>query len=260
MKNKFLTLTIMFVTATAQAKNVVQISIPKCGTHLLKKCIWSLTGTKSVAEDQINPYIASPEKFKHKSKNKTHWRNHLFYNESFEPFLNNSQNAFFFIYRDPRDQIVSFAYYMKLYNHSVKANEITFDQLLMELITSESGEIYNNQPPCKNINEIYKKYIPWLSATHVCSIRFEDLVGPKGGGNLEAQLNSIKKIIEHLGIFLTEDQIHQKAESLFGGTWTFRKGQIGSWKKHFNEDHKKVFKEVAGQLLIDFGYEESFDW
>lgn len=41
---------------------------------------------------------------------------------------------------------------------------------------------------------------------------------------------------------------------------TFRTGKTGEWKKYFKEEHKKIFKEVAGQLLIDLGYEKTLDW
>ena len=43
-------------------------------------------------------------------------------------------------------------------------------------------------------------------------------------------------------------------------TQTFRKGVAGEWKTHFKEAHKRVFKEIAGQLLIDLGYEKDFNW
>lgn len=40
----------------------------------------------------------------------------------------------------------------------------------------------------------------------------------------------------------------------------FRKGVSGDWKNHFTPTLKKLFKEEAGQALIDFGYEEGLDW
>ncbi|MFC1842071.1 sulfotransferase domain-containing protein [Candidatus Dependentiae bacterium] len=263
MKKTVLLFIILFISSITHAKNVVQMSMPKAGTHLLKKCICSLTNIHSVIHatnaNPIDFYIAIPEKFKHISQNEKHWVTHLFFNKKFEPYLNNDQNAFFFIYRDPRDQIISFAYFMlPRSNNWPRASKISLDELIMELITN--GKIYNNHPPCKNINDLYQQYTPWLYNLNVCPLKFEDLVGPKGGGNLETQLHSVKKIADHLGIFLTEKQIQQKANTLFGGTHTFRKGQIGTWKKHFKEHHKAAFKEVAGQLLIDLGYEESFDW
>jgi sulfotransferase 6B1 len=41
---------------------------------------------------------------------------------------------------------------------------------------------------------------------------------------------------------------------------TFRSGKTGEWKKHFTDEHKKIFKEVAGDLLIKLGYEKDNNW
>lgn len=41
---------------------------------------------------------------------------------------------------------------------------------------------------------------------------------------------------------------------------TARKGRIGEWKAHFTEEHKKMFKEFAGDLLIELGYEQDRNW
>jgi hypothetical protein len=40
----------------------------------------------------------------------------------------------------------------------------------------------------------------------------------------------------------------------------FRKGVSGDWKNHFTPDLKRLYKEKAGQLLIDVGYETHRDW
>jgi hypothetical protein len=41
---------------------------------------------------------------------------------------------------------------------------------------------------------------------------------------------------------------------------TFRSGKTGGWREHFTEEHKTLFKEVAGELLVKLGYEKSNDW
>lgn len=38
------------------------------------------------------------------------------------------------------------------------------------------------------------------------------------------------------------------------------KGKRGSWKQLFTERDKKLFKEIAGQVLVTWGYEENSDW
>jgi hypothetical protein len=40
----------------------------------------------------------------------------------------------------------------------------------------------------------------------------------------------------------------------------FRKGVSGDWRNYFNDEITALFKEEAGQLLIDAGYEEYFNW
>jgi hypothetical protein len=41
---------------------------------------------------------------------------------------------------------------------------------------------------------------------------------------------------------------------------TFRSGRTGGWVNHFSEEHKKLFKEITGDLLVRLGYEENNDW
>jgi hypothetical protein len=41
---------------------------------------------------------------------------------------------------------------------------------------------------------------------------------------------------------------------------TFRSGKTGGWKQHFTDEHKSLFKDVAGDLLVKLGYEENNDW
>jgi hypothetical protein len=38
------------------------------------------------------------------------------------------------------------------------------------------------------------------------------------------------------------------------------KGKQGSWQKLFTARDKAIFKDVAGQLLIDWGYEKDLEW
>jgi len=45
-----------------------------------------------------------------------------------------------------------------------------------------------------------------------------------------------------------------------GKSPTFRSGKIGGWKKAFNEENKSIFKDLAGDLLIQLGYEKDLNW
>ena len=41
---------------------------------------------------------------------------------------------------------------------------------------------------------------------------------------------------------------------------TFRTGKTGEWKKYYKDQHKTLFKEVAGDVLVRLGYEKNNDW
>lgn len=40
----------------------------------------------------------------------------------------------------------------------------------------------------------------------------------------------------------------------------YRKGVAGDWKNHFSAEDRKVFKEIAGGLLVRLGYEKDQSW
>ena len=73
-------------------------------------------------------------------------------------------------------------------------------------------------------------------------------------------MREIMNIARHIGIPVNRKRALEIANQLFGGTATFRKGQIGAWKKEFTQEQKELFKEHAGQLLIDLGYEKDYNW
>jgi hypothetical protein len=45
-----------------------------------------------------------------------------------------------------------------------------------------------------------------------------------------------------------------------GKSRTFRSGKTGGWREHFTDEHKQLFKDVAGDLLIKLGYEKNNNW
>lgn len=240
---------------------IIQISIPKAGTHLLAKCISALTGRTDVENKKNQPFnstmffLASPADLDQfcSLPSDQFLKSHLYYSQYVQSFFSQRNVKQFFIYRDPRDQAVSLAFY---WENLIKR---PFNMLLFDIITH--GNSFNNQIlQAKGVAQLYEKYLPWLNAPDVLSIQFEDLVGPRGGGSAHMQLITIKKIAHHLNLDLSKQELIEKANTLFGGTGTFREGKIGSWKKHFKKKHIEAFKKHAGDLLITLGYEKDMNW
>ena len=112
-----------------------------------------------------------------------------------------------------------------------------------------------------SIDYHFRRRLSWMDDRRCLTIRFEDLIGSSGDGEKELQLVVITSIAAYLNTHLRSKDIQFIGDHIFSNrTATFRKGQIGSWREEFSEEHKIVFKEIAGQLLIDLGYEKDFNW
>jgi len=260
-----------------------KITIPKSGTHLLHKCIALLSGKKpndiekkskestpreckkttreifinACKRDFIQKILAiqDPSTFSH----------HLIYTAEYKDFIERYAPTTLFLIRDPRDQLLSFTNWTC---EQSKKGTVDFDNMILDFI---DGKQRYKHCAVKmgtaadfiwtlGITEFYKLFLPWTSARNVYTVRFENLVGSKGGGSDELQIQEIRNIARHLKIPLTDKKLNSVTTNLFGGTGTFVKGQIGSWKKSFTPEHKAAFKRVAGQLLIDLGYEKDLNW
>jgi hypothetical protein len=109
-----------------------------------------------------------------------------------------------------------------------------------------------------NIADRFAPYLGWLDQPRVKTIHFEDLINDRAA--------ALKRIIDH---FLVRVPLDAPRELILEGlessinpqrSPTFRSGKTGEWKKYFTNEHKKVFKEVAGDLLIRLGYEKDPNW
>ena len=163
------------------------------------------------------------------------------------------------ISRDPRDVVVSHAHYILKeahFLHDYYRSLEDFDRCLMISIEGlhEQGVIL------KNIAERVRGVIDWNKSELFLPLRFEDVIGTRGGGELAQQLEVFRDVADHLGIDANDSQILKAATDMFGEGHSFRKGQIGGWRESFKDEHKARFKELAGDLLIELGYEKDLEW
>jgi len=250
---------------SVQAK-IALISIPKSGTHLVQKIITTLTNkVKDCFYDDIitvNPSFSNSLDYSTK-----YLRGHFIHTTENASFLDKNNYKAIFIIRDPRDMLISLVHFIYEYPAAFPGiSNLPFNHLLSLLIQDMSklhvnGCFKNNRVlSFKGISNFYNQYLPWINEPFVYTTTFEKLVGIKGGGSDEEQINELQSIARHIGISISNEKIISLAKNLFGGSATFRKGQIGSWKKHFTQEHKKLFKKEAGQLLINLKYEKNLNW
>ncbi len=167
--------------------------------------------------------------------------------------------------RDPRDVVVSNMFFIKrepwLRHHKYYAEVLRSDEerIMATILGFRSDHAIDR--PRASIREIFEGYAPWLDDPSTLVVRFEDLIGRRGGGASEWQLAEIKRIGDFVERPLSREQAQRIVRKMYSkGGLTYRKGIVGDWQNHFTEDHQRAFKEIAGDILIKLGYETDTDW
>lgn len=163
------------------------------------------------------------------------------------------------ILRDPRDVAVSQMHHIKQrkqhFAHEAFLGLSSDHERL--LISIRGGQLGGRE--LLSLDERYRRFLGWEQDEGAVVVKFEDLVGPRGGGSAEAQRLAVRRVAEHLGLPAAEPTVRLVEENLFGEGRTFRKGQVGGWREEFSPEHVRAAEEVAGALLAELGYEAGSD-
>jgi len=247
------------------------ISFPKSGTHLLDQI---LLGFAKVApySKRLHSFYAEyggESGIQHDPGQAFHWLDslqprdiasaHLFAPPDVVTRVTSSNFIPYFIFRDPRDVVVSHVFYItdmesRHAHHAYYQSLPDFDaRLKVSILGRQDTDI-----EFPDIAERFAPYLDWLNQPEVLTIHFEDLIND--------QAQTLTRIMEHflarVPLQTSRDLILDSLESAIDPTKspTFRSGKTGEWKKHFTSEHKKIFKDVGGDLLIRLGYEKDNDW
>ena len=258
---------------------LLSISFPKSGTHLLDQI---LLGFSKVAPFslRLHSFYAEYEGesgLKHTPEQAVGWLDslrprdvasaHLFARPAAVDRLVTPRFIPYFIFRDPRDVVVSHVFYVTdmeehHVHHDYYASLPDFDSRLKVSILGRPELDTCPEPGRRvefpNIADRFAPYLGWLAHPEVLKIPFEDLVNNRG-----AALNCIvDHFLARIPLTVPRKTILDSLESSInpGKSPTFRSGKIGEWKKLFTSEHKKIFKDVAGDLLVKLGYEKNNDW
>jgi sulfotransferase 6B1 len=175
-------------------------------------------------------------------------------------FLCQPNRINYFIYRDPRDLLVSQVFFATdmVEEHGMHAYYNSLPDFSARLKVAITG-IDRNGLYMVSVKQRYEGVFQWLEQKNVMCIRFEELIHRR-----EATLNAMLDHVEKSGYKIPTPR--EKAVSVLAGaiqpgkSRTFRSGETGGWREYFTEEHKILFKDVAGDLLVGLGYEKNNDW
>jgi hypothetical protein len=156
-----------------------------------------------------------------------------------------------FVYRDPRAMVASQAYFL------VERGEPS--DLLPRLGTRTLDAAYRllieGDDETLDAQETFAAYRGWLTEPHVLPVRFEDLVGPRGGGSASAQLATVARIAQHIGWRGAIDELLSVAQRVFSpAAGTFRRGTIDGWRGDVTPEIAGGFPKFFVDLPREWGY------
>jgi len=247
------------------------ISFPKSGTHLLDQILLGFSNVAPFSK-RVHSFYAEYEGesgLKRDPEQGLAWLNslragdvasaHLFSRPDAIARVTSPRFVPYFIFRDPRDVVVSHVFYVtdmeaRHVHHAYYQSLPDFNaRLTVSILGKPDASV-----EFLNIGDRFAPYLGWLDHDEVLTIHFEDLI--------HARAATLTRIMEHLLVRVplqtNRQLILNSLETSINPTKspTFRSGKTGEWKKYFTNEHKKIFKDVAGDLLIKLGYEKDNDW
>lgn len=260
-----------FASQSADLPVLLGISFPKSGTHLLDQILLGFSNVAPFSK-RLHSFYAEYEGESGKKRSPEQalaWLDslgacdiasaHLFARPESVSRVCSPKFVPYFIFRDPRDVVVSHVFYVT----DMEARHVHHDyyQSLPDFDTRLNVSIVGRPDLDVEFPDIAARFAPylgWLGQDDVLSIHFEDLINDRAA--------ALSRILDHL---LARAPLQAPRQLIFdcletsinpSKSPTFRSGKTGEWKKHFTEEHKRVFKNVAGDLLVKLGYEKDGNW
>jgi len=230
----------------AGAPRVLAISIPKAGTHALERllCLHPLLHRR-LTRKVFPAQLGRLDDLLGKQRPGEVLCAHLHYNRQSERVVSSHSPATLFIVRDPRDIVVSQAYYTyrwKGHQWHERVKDLPDPRDRMRLFIEGDP-----RAGIASIGEVLELYRGWLDRCAV--VRYEDLVDPT------RRLEEIARIYTHLGVSLPDGAVRRVAGELVSDvSVTFRAGRTGDWRQEFDERLERLFIERVGPSLAEFGY------
>lgn len=275
-------------------QEIVLFTMPKTGTHLLRPLLENLTNKKSVSI--WSNEIDCPKSYLY-DKNMTnlllqlphvvqaYWLHqpiptscfvsilddvkdtndifvtHAPYSEEMERVLDDRNSIVFFLIRDPRDWVISVIKHPPISGVDIFGGPMGDKEFLSLDMNQKIHFVIEGTPRYYSADEVFDKFLPWMDSPNCCTLRFEALLGPRGNTFTEKeQLVELRKIAKALHLNVSDEQLLAAFEASYGKGVIFSKGKAGTWKDHFTEEHKELFKNMLGDTLIELGYEKDSNW
>lgn len=247
---------------------VLANSVPKSGTNLLTRLLYSNPSyRRKLANTLTNDSDPVIRRKLDRLRGGEFRPAHIYFTQSRAAMLREIGIKHIFIIRDPRDVAVSNVNYItrkatghRLHNYFAQTLRSDAERLAASIV-GIPGEKLPDGVASLGIGEHLSGYRGWLYDEGSITVKFEDLVGPNGGGTVSRQRESIAAILKYLELDAAAESIEMLADNLFSrDSRTFFRGEIGAWRSVFSDSDIQLFKLNTDNALIEMGYEDDENW
>ena len=213
-------------------------SFPKSGTHLLDQIVTALPSRCNYGAFLSS--MTSSVQFRRRTEQSSCRfirasvpgeivRAHLVYSDPVAAALHEQRFVHYFIYRDPRDVVLSEAHYCRSINRWHRLSRYFREaSSLEEGITISIAGLQGDYPHLDHpdIAERYARYVRWIEHPDVYAVKFEELVSAKREQHL---LQMAQHYQRHSDVRLDLDLILQRMRQNIAPeqSHTYRKGRSG---------------------------------
>ena len=238
------------------------VSLPKCGTHLLRSCLLRLGLDHSAFEVSAERELAVQATYRTyqvDDPERWFWGNapsvvapsliesgfqallaelanlqpgtflhgHYAYEPRLAAALRTHGIAVVVISRDPRAALLSMADYL------LQRRE---PRELAQRLPTETAALYEalvaGNDVVRSLQENFDAYRDWLDDPEALVVHFEDLVGPQGGGSIGRQAATITRIAQHAGLEASPALVARAMQQTFDrASPTFSHGHSERWRE-----------------------------
>jgi sulfotransferase 6B1 len=246
-------------------------SVPKSGTHLVKRVLDLLPDMRfaayhltayDFANDGVVDWDAAARML-NRVPHGHYATGHLPASDELFARLDRLGFRRLFVIRDPRDAAVSDVHYITRHpKHPLHRRLLSIppDRRLYAVLSGLPDQ-RNGIPLMESVAARLASYQGWFEDPRCLVVRFEDLVGARGDGDVDRQVDVVQAIARHVDRPLTDDA----ADAVAAAAWsprssTFRRGRTGDWRAEFSVAERCLVKRLAGDRLVAYGYEQGVDW
>lgn len=180
---------------------------------------------------------------------------HVPFNSALMHWLEKAQVRVLVLLRNPYDFVVSYSHHLKKYPNGRAPEDLGLHALqhwICRAQVEHAGQL--QQPLAKRY---LKRFDGWVRDGRAFVLRFEDVIGPRGGGSFARQIATGLELRDFLGLSLGPAALARAFTNSFNQRITlFRKGQIGSWRTEMAPNTANLIRLNHGALMQSWGYSE----